>query len=430
MRVRFLGDWVLIGLTLAAIFVRLAYVWTLPIDRLKWPDEQAFDEIAWQLAQTGRYESSAYRATPVLPWFLAAVYEAAGHNYRAARVGQAVLSGAIVLAVYGIGASLFGRATGYVAAVGAAFYPPLIYLSGLFYAEYMFTVLLVVTVFFLVQWWQKKRIRWALAAGIALGLGALCRPVFLAFVPFAAAYVGWGAGVKAWWRSTAILLAAWLAVIGPWTVRNALVFHHFIPISNGFGWHLWWGNNDASRGDADDRHLLLGGDLWQERVNKLPDEAQRQSAWATEKRMLAEYARLDEIEQDHMFAREGIEWMKQHPATFVRLSGRRTLELYSAFSRTRTQNEDVSRRNQVIATVSFYPVLAVGLIGAVVAWRRQRASIIVPAAIASITMAYMLTTACTRFRLPLDALWLLLAAVAATAAWEKLRASHTGQTAV
>src|SRR6266850_1821903 len=143
MRVRFLGDWVLMGLTLAAISVRVAYVWTLPSDRLKWPDEHAFDEIAWQLVHTGQYESSAYRATPVLPWFLAAVYKVAGHDYRAARVGQAVLGGVIVLAVYGIGAGLFTRATGYVAAVGTAFYPPLIYLSGVFYAEHMFTVLLV-----------------------------------------------------------------------------------------------------------------------------------------------------------------------------------------------------------------------------------------------------------------------------------------------
>jgi len=430
MRVRFLGDWVLIGLTLVAISVRVAYVWTLPIDRLKWPDEQAFDEIAWQLVHTGKYESSAYRATPVLPWFLAAVYEVAGHNYRAVRVGQAVMGGIIVLAVYGIGARLFARATGYVAALGTAFYPPLIYLSGVFYAEHLFTVLLVVTVFFLVQWWQKRRIRWVLAAGLALGLGALCRPIFLVFAPFAAAYVGWFAGAKARWYSMAVLLAASLAVIGPWTIRNAVLFRHFVPIANGFGLHLWWGNNDVSRGDADDRHLSIAGDLWHERVNELTDGAQRQSAKESEERLLAVYPRLDEIEQDHLLAHEGMEWMKRHPGAFLRLSGMRALELYSAFSRTRTQNEDVSRRNQLIAASSFYPVLAVGLIGAVVAGRRQRAAIIVHAAIASITMAYVLTTACTRFRLPLDPLWILLAAVTVTTAWERLGAKHAGQTAV
>lgn len=90
--------WMLLGLFLAAILVRVAYVWTLSADRLKWGDEQQFDEIAWRLACTGRYESAPYRATPALPWFLAAVYRVAGHSYRAARVAQSVLGGTIVLA--------------------------------------------------------------------------------------------------------------------------------------------------------------------------------------------------------------------------------------------------------------------------------------------------------------------------------------------
>jgi hypothetical protein len=172
------------------------------------------------------------------------------------------------------------------------------------------------------------------------------------------------------------------------------------------------------------------GDFWQQRVNELPNEAQRRSAEAIKKRVLAEWDPLDDIDRDHLLARTGAEWMKEHPGAVLRLEGRRVLELHSAFTRTHTQNEDINRRNQVLAAVSFYPVLAVGLIGAVVAWRRQPAAIIVHAAIGSITMAYALMTACTRLRLPLDALWILLAAVAVTAAWEKLRAAHAGQTAV
>jgi 4-amino-4-deoxy-L-arabinose transferase-like glycosyltransferase len=296
----------------------------------------------------------------------------------------------------------------------------LIYLSGVFYAEYLFSVLLVVTLFFLVRWWQRKRLVWALAAGVALGLGALCRPIFLVFVPFAVIYVGWTAEGKASWRGVTFLVAAGLATIAPWTVRNAIVFHHFVPISTGFGLHLWWGSNDASRGDADDRHLSLGGDLWRERVDELPSKAQRQSARDRVARLASEYRRLDEVQQDGLFAREAMDWIEEHPGAFLRLSGLRVLELYSAFSRTRTQNEDVGRRNREIAAVSFYPVLAVGLIGAVMAWRQQRAAIIVHAAIVSVSAAYVLSTACTRFRLPLDLLWILLASLVVTTTWKNL----------
>jgi len=446
----------LFGLVLAAIVVRVGYVWNLPTDGLKWSDEREFDEIGWRLARTGRYVSTPYRATPTLPWFLAAVYRLAGHSYRAARVAQSVLAGMIVLAIYAIGATLFARATGYVAALGVAFYPPLIYLSGVFYAEQLFTILLVATVFCLVKWWETKRVCWVVMAGIGLGLGALCRPVLLGFVPFAAAYVGWTANAKLRWpRSVAVLLAALAVTVGSWTIRNAMTFHHFVPVSTGFGLHLWRGNNDTARGDADDRVLLPGNDLWIQRVTELPDKAQQQEVWARERRLNAaimecklvgpalprptsptaatpEEAALentalqwDLVKLDRVFKSAGEEWMAEHPIDVLRLSGRRLLELYSAFSRTRTQTEVVNRRNRVIAAISFYPVLALGLIGAVIAWDRQRASVVVPAAIVAGTVVYLLMTACTRFRLPLDPLWILLASVAVTSPWDRLRVAVT-----
>ena len=427
--------WILLGLVLGAIFVRVAYVWTLPTDHLQWRDEQEFDEIAWRLARTGRYESAPYRATPALPWFLAAVYRVAGHNYRAARVAQAVSGGVIVLAVYAIGASLFTRVTGYVAALGVAFYPPLIYLAGVFYAEHLFTVLLVATVLCLVKWWQTKRLSWVVIGGIGLGLGALCRPVALAFVPFAAAYVGWTASARIRWQSMAILLAVLSMTIGPWTVRNAITFHHFVPISTGFGLHLWRGNNETSRGDTDDGQLLPGGKMWQQRVEEFPDAAQRDAARAREHRLesaLMQSAVLqstplqfDLVKVDRLLAGAGEEWMVYHPEDALRLSAIRLLELYSAFSRTHTQTEDVSHRNQIIAAVSFYPVLAMGLIGVVVAWYRQPASVVLHAVIVAGTVVYLLTTACTRYRLPLDPFWILLASVAVASGWERARVAAT-----
>jgi 4-amino-4-deoxy-L-arabinose transferase-like glycosyltransferase len=348
--------------------------------------------------------------------------------------------------VYAIGASLFARITGYVAAFGVAFYPPLIYLSGVFYAEQLFTILLVATVFCLVKWWQTKRLRWVAIAGIGLGLGALCRPVFLGFVPFAAAYVGWIANAKLRWRGPAVLLAVLSVTIAPWTIRNAMTFGHFVPVSTGFGLHLWRGNNDASWGDADDRVLFPGNDLWKQRVHELPDKAQQHAAWANQHRLgtaLLECELLgstssnstspqaatsedaihqwDLVKADHSFIRAAVDWMAEHPADVLRLSGLRLLGLYSAFTRTRTQTEDASPRNQIIAAISFYPVLAMGLIGAVIAWYRQRASVVLHVAIVAGTAVYLLTTACTRFRLPLDPLWILLASVAVTSPWRNLR---------
>jgi hypothetical protein len=39
-----------------------------------------------------------------------------------------------------------------------------------------------------------------------------------------------------------------MAVVLPWTVRNALVFHKFIPVRTMFGINLWQGNNPQATG--------------------------------------------------------------------------------------------------------------------------------------------------------------------------------------
>lgn len=76
---------------LLAVGVRAAYALSMDPGALAWEDEREFDRIGWRLAQTGQYESSAYRATPALPAFLALVYWAFGHNYTAVRIAQALL---------------------------------------------------------------------------------------------------------------------------------------------------------------------------------------------------------------------------------------------------------------------------------------------------------------------------------------------------
>jgi len=393
-------------LLVGTVVLRAGYTWSLGNTPLSWLDEVDHDEIGWKLAQTGRYESSAYRAAPVEPVFLALVYRVCGHSYRAARVCQAVGGGALlVLAVVGIGTLLFNRASGLLAGVLTALYPQLLYMSGVFYAEFMLAVLLAMAVFCLVRWQQARRPAWLVGAGLLIGMAALCRPVALSIVPVAALYVG---GRRL--RSVALLLGAAAVVVLPWTVRNAVVFRHFMLVSSGQGGHLWRGNNEVSQGDADDRHLHPQGDLWKVRVQLL-DPAKRAAVLERADRLWADLKTLDEVEGDRRLGLEGRRWLMANPGRFVVLSGRRLLTLYSAFTKTKTQNETSNMRNQLVASISFYPILGLGVVGAVLAWRRHQASWVLHGVIVMMTLAYLPMTACTRFRLPLDVFWILLASV-------------------
>lgn len=412
-------------LVFVAVAVRVAYVSTLDRETLTWPDEIKYDEIAWHLTQTGEFVSEAYFATPVLPAFLAGVYSIFGHDYRAARFCQAILGGVLVLAMVGIGATIFDhRTAAYLAGVGTALYPQFIYLSGVFYAEHMFAVLIAVTVFCFVRWQALQSRSWLVAAGLMMGLTALCRPVFIAFFPFALLYVWWRARKGGKWRLSAAVAVVALLTISPWTLRNAAVLGRFVPISTGMGLHLWRGNNELSLGNADDRHLSLMNSLWIGRAQTLLSEPQRAELTSRKAELVKEMQSLDEVSQDRRLAAEGFRWLREHPRRFMFQSASRLLTLYSAFSRTITKAEVVNQRNALIAAVSFYPVLILGTIGIFLAIRRNHASLIVHGTILANLLVYVPMTACTRFRLPIDGFWILFAALTVASATGQVSAKE------
>lgn len=412
------SGWLLL-LFIAAVLIRVCYVWTLDNDYLMWPDEKVYDKISWNLAQTGRFEATAYNSAPVLPAYLALVYRTVGHSYRVARIGQALLGGVLVLAISGIAIMVFDRRTAILAGIGTAFYPQLIYLAGVFYAEHMFAVLLSVMVFALVRWQVCQKSSWLIVGGMLMGLAALCRSIGLGLFPFVMGYVWWGAAPEARARRVLVLTVMAVATVLPWTVRNAFVFRHFVPVSTGAGLHLWRGNNALSLGNADDRHLGPLNSYWEERAEKFLGAADRMVLTARMQEFMARMSTLDEVEGDALYAAEGQRWMAAHPASFVKLSARRLVTLYSAFSKTSNQNEAGSSRNRWIAALSYYPALALGLAGLVLAWEKSRPIWAVPAVIAALTVAYLPMTACTRFRLPLDAFWILLASYAVMTVWAR-----------
>jgi hypothetical protein len=80
------------------------------------------------------------------------------------------------------------------------------------------------------------------AAGAAVGLAALCRVDGLVLLAGVLALVGL--------RRSALVLAACVLVIAPWTVRNAIQLHAFVPVSTETGATLAGTYNAASLHDT------------------------------------------------------------------------------------------------------------------------------------------------------------------------------------
>jgi hypothetical protein len=207
---------------------------------------------------------------PLYP-YLIAVLNRIFHSVTSVLWTQVVLGALLVPAVGRAGHLAMGRRVGLVAAAFTALYPDLLWYPAHFWSE---------TLYLSLMWWAIERTlaadaarswRPALLAGVLWGLSSLTRELSLYLVPIVAVWLGWPAiasrrrvrrgagepvadvgpapptGRAAWGRAAALLLGTVL-VVAPWTVRNAIVYHAFVPISTMGGPPLWQGNAQAITG--------------------------------------------------------------------------------------------------------------------------------------------------------------------------------------
>jgi hypothetical protein len=199
-------------------------------------------------------------------------------------VAQCLLGATLVLAVGRIGVGAFGERAGLVAAGITAFYPELVWFAVHFWAETVFTVLL---------WWGFERLleadartsaRWTVVAGLLWGLAVLTRETVLYFLPVAAVWLAWRRpGGR---RRAAIFVATALVVVLPWTVRNWMIFHTFIPVSTAGALNLWQGNTHLSRQEVYEEYWSVHGRAQKyehTRRRAIESILERQPLWIFEK---------------------------------------------------------------------------------------------------------------------------------------------------
>ncbi|MEW6172616.1 MAG: glycosyltransferase family 39 protein, partial [Bacillota bacterium] len=183
--------------------------------------------------------------TPGYPLFLAFFFRLFGDGssqaLAAARYAQAIISAGSVLLVFYLGKHFGGRWAGFGAAMLCAFYPPFILLSGLLLTETLFTFSLLLFAFIWLKVYPANRGGYALL-GVTAGLAALLRPTGAVLVMLALCVLGWRSLAptrgtdRATFFSAAVVLAVFFCLtLSPWWIRNAVVFHRFIPLSEGGG---------------------------------------------------------------------------------------------------------------------------------------------------------------------------------------------------
>ncbi len=137
--------------------------------------------------------------------------------------------------------------------------------------------------------------------GLLWGVSLLTNPALGALLPFLAAWIAYRQFRGRTLRLTPVMLgvAVLLACLLPWTIRNAVQFHRFIPARSNFPYELWSGNNEIF-----DEHSRA--------VNRI-----------TRYEQVRLYAKLGEnafLEDKWQQAKE---FISTHPALYAQLFGRR-----------------------------------------------------------------------------------------------------------
>jgi 4-amino-4-deoxy-L-arabinose transferase-like glycosyltransferase len=184
--------------------------------------------------------------------------------------------------------------------------------------------------------------------GLVGGFAGLTEPSILVVVAFLMALAAWrlaSAGIR-WLPPALVASLALAAMISPWMIRDATVFHRFIPMRDSMGLELWMGNNGYSeRWTSDQKHPLH------------------------DNRELAAYDAGELAYMDQKL-QEAAGYIHDHPRWYAWMCARRALYLwtgYWSFDKIYLAMEPTDPENVPFATC----LTLLGLLGLLMAWLRR-----------------------------------------------------------
>ncbi len=328
---------------------------------------------------------------PLYIYFLAGLYWLGG-DPSVVRIVQAILGGLGCVVLYAIGRRMFDAATGLVAGLLLAVYPLAVYLTALHLTENLFLVLLLLVLWQALRVVERATLPAAMVLGGLIGLAALTRAVFIAFLPFLLvwAVTVWGVRNAATYRTIGTAALAAMIVVLPWTVRNYVALHAVVPIQSNAGLVFWAGNNPY----AD------GGLVW--------PTARTWTAGPPPDDGMYGWRGLTPAEDNQRYLDAAASWIRGHPRAYLRLLGHKLVRLYG-FTRT-ADRRDV---HVAIAPAAFQTlVMLLGLAGLWLTARRWRQAALLLTLIVFTNLMAVLSAGGTRYTVPMVPSVVLLAAVA------------------
>lgn len=403
-----------------AVLLRLAAAFYLGEDFTGPQQERVYDQVSYQaLARSllgGRgysFEQFWYPFTPadtatahwsfVYPLFLAGVYAIFGLHPLAARLIQAVASGILATwLVYCLGRRLFGATAGLLAAGLSAVYAYFIFHDAALMTESYFILGVLAMLNLTLQLVERPASggpqehglagpgKWLLL-GVVLGLSALLRQTILLWLPFLFGWIAWAGHGRVRWWGPALALGITALLVLPWTVRNYVVYHAFLPLNSNVGYALYSAN-----------HPDHGTNFDQDYAAPLPADLERQG--------------LNEAQWNSALTLRGVRFILQDPARYARLSLDRVGVFFNFWF-----SPESSLASNLMRVLSFGLYLPFFLWGLALSRRNWQPATLIYLFVLVFSAMHILTWASIRYRLPVDAALMPFAALAVEGALSRVR---------
>jgi 4-amino-4-deoxy-L-arabinose transferase-like glycosyltransferase len=333
---------------------------------------------------------------PVYPSFLL-ISMIFGKSYITIVVLQSLVGAATALCAYLIAKELFDKTAGVIATSGVALYPYFVMHDTALQETGVFTFLTALAILLFLKCRRSSSQFVSLAAGVFLGLGVMTRTTLVIFVPFALAWLLFFAGLdkREAIQKTAVAALGFALIVSPWLVRNSVLLASptFSTLS---GLTLWAGNNPYTFSNYPDNSIDRS-------VDKAWDELPR------EERLAIKQLSSDEVGQNSWFISKALAYIKEHPGETLK---RAFLKLGAAFSW--KQNPARPGFVQTVYFLSYFPVLLLGIVGALMARKRWKEHSLIYGLFVSFAIVTAIFFAHTSHRVYLDVYLLIFGAYALT----------------
>jgi 4-amino-4-deoxy-L-arabinose transferase-like glycosyltransferase len=344
---------------------------------------------------------------PIYPYLLAGIFRLFGtFSYTSSlviRTIECAFSALTCWPIYSIGKRAFNETVARAAAWTWVFFPTAIY----FAVEWVWDTSIVALWMALVVAATLKlrgsdRMGWWVGYGALWGVGAMINPSLLSTLPFLALWAIWPLRQRFAHAAklSAVCSLLFVACIVPWTVRNYVVFHSFIPFRSNFGLE-WWLDNHT----------------------QYPDRSVHPIDYQPE---LDKYVRMTEIPYMEEKKREAFAFVRAYPADASQFVLHRFVRTWLEISESPLdlwRTIPWSLKGFILANCTFSLLALLGALLAV----RSRSPAATPLAVVLMVypIVFYITHTGVRYRFPIDPIMVVFAVYGVAHAVSRVRGRRT-----